>query len=134
MRRDEVTAPKTVDEYLANVSSDKRAALQRLRTIIKSAAPEAEEIISYGMPAFRQKRILVYYAAFEDHCSLFIGSAAVREKFKEELKPFMAGKGTYRFTPEKQLPANVVKRVVKAREAEIEAGASAKPARRKRGA
>ena len=126
MRSERGATPKTVDEYLANVPSDKRVALRRLRKIIKSAAPKAEEIISYGMPAFRQRRILVYYAAFEDHCSFFVGSPTVRRKFAAELKPFAAGKGTLHFTPERQLPAALVKRIVKARVAENEAGASAK--------
>ena len=120
MKNQRSVAPRTVDEYLANVTSDKRAALQRLRKIIRSVAPDAMEIISYGMPAFRQKRIIVYYAAFEDHCSLFIGSATVRRKFEEELKPFAAGKGTFHFTPERQLPAALVKRIVRARVAENE--------------
>ena len=124
MRSERSAAPKTVDEYIAKVPGGKRAALQRLRKIIKSAAPDAEEIISYGMPAFRQKRILVYYAAFENHCSFFVGSPTVRRKFAEELKPFAAGKGTFHFTPERGIPADVVERIVKARVAENEARAS----------
>jgi len=120
MRSRRSTAPETVDEYLASVPGDKRVALKRLRKIIKSAAPDAEEVISYGMPAFRQRRMLVYYAAFEDHCSFFVGSPAVRRKFAAELKPFAAGKGTFHFTPERQIPANLVTRIVKARVAENE--------------
>ncbi len=118
--------PKTVDEYLARVPSDTRAALQRLRAIIKSAAPDAEEVISYRMPAFRQHGMLVYYAAFENHCSLFIGGPVTRREFQAELKPYIAGKGTVHFTPEHPLPAGLVKRIVKARVAENEGRASAK--------
>lgn len=111
-------APKTVDEYLARVPPKSRAALQRLRKTIRAAAPKAEEIISYRMPAFRQKRILVYYAAFEDHCSLFVANSKVRNRFSAELKPFLSGKGTVRFTPDRPLPAGLVTRIVKALVAE----------------
>lgn len=104
-----------------------RAALQKLRKTIKAAAPEAEEVISYNMPAFRHQGILVYYAAFKDHCSLFVGSAAAHKKFAVELKPFAGGKGTVHFTPERPLPAALVTRIVKARVAENEARALTKP-------
>ena len=111
-------APNTVDAYLARVPPKFRATLQRLRRTIKAAAPDAEEVISYRMPAFRQNGMLVYFAAFEDHCSLFVGSPTVRRQFSAELKPFMRGKGTLRFTPDRPLPAGLVTRIVKARVAE----------------
>ena len=111
-------APKTVDEYLARVPPRFRPALQRLRKTIKAAAPDADEVISYQMPAFWQNGMLVYYAAFRDHCSLFVGSAKVRRQFSAELKPFQAGRGTLRFTPEQPLPPDLVTRIVKARLAE----------------
>jgi uncharacterized protein YdhG (YjbR/CyaY superfamily) len=114
-------APKTVDEYLARVPPKFRATLQRLRKTIKAAAPDAEEVISYQMPAFKQNGMLVYFAAFEDHCSLFVGSPDVRRQFSVELKPFMAGKGTVHFTPDRPLPARLVTRIVKARLAENDA-------------
>ncbi|HEY7588565.1 MAG TPA: DUF1801 domain-containing protein [Thermoplasmata archaeon] len=106
--------PSTVDEYLARVPPRFRTTLRRLRKTIKAAAPDAEEVISYQMPAFRQNGMLVYYAAFENHCSLFVGSPKVRRRFSAELKPFMAGKGTARFTPDRPLPARLVTRIVKA--------------------
>jgi uncharacterized protein YdhG (YjbR/CyaY superfamily) len=111
-------ASKTVDEYLEHVPATFRTALRRLRKTIKAAAPDADEVISYRMPAFRQNGMLVYYAAFSDHCSLFVGSAQVRRQFSAELKPFEAGKGTVRFTPDRPLPADLVTRIVKARVAE----------------
>src|SRR5438093_10239228 len=111
-------APKTIDEYLALVPPKFRAALQRLRKTINAAAPDAEEVISYRMPAFRQNGMIVYFAAFKDHCSLFGVSPTLRREFSAELKPFMAGKGTYQFTPEKPIPADLVRRIVKARVAE----------------
>lgn len=106
--------PKTVDGYMERVPPKFRPMLQRLRKTIHAAAPDAKEIISYRMPAFRQDRIIVYFAAFEDHCSLFVPSSAVRRRFAAELKPFLSGKGTVRFTPDRPLPAGLVTRIVKA--------------------
>src|SRR6266851_81720 len=102
----------SVDDYLKSVPKDMRAALNRLRKAIKAAAPDADEVISYGMPAFRQNGILVYYAAFKDHCSFFAGSAQVRRQFSAELEPFEAEKGTLHFTPEHPLPVGLVRRIV----------------------
>jgi uncharacterized protein YdhG (YjbR/CyaY superfamily) len=103
---------------LGRVPTKFRLALQRLRKTIKAVAPDAEEVISYGMPAFRQNGMLVYYAAFKDHCSFFVGSAQCRREFSTELKPFERGKGTLHFTPERPLPSDLVTRIVKARVAE----------------
>lgn len=118
MRSQPGSHPKTVDEYMALVPPTFRTALLRLRKTIKTAAPDAEEVISYHMPAFRQNGMLVYYAAFKDHCSLFVASDKVRRQFSAELKPFEAGKGTFHFTPERPLPPDLVRRIVKARVAE----------------
>ncbi len=109
-----VSAPKTVDEYLARVPPRYRTALQRLRRTLRSVAPEAEEGISYGMPTFRHHGTRLYFAAFKDHCSLFGPSAWVRRELSHELEPFETGKGTLRFTPERPLPAELVRRVVRA--------------------
>jgi uncharacterized protein YdhG (YjbR/CyaY superfamily) len=106
-----------------------RKALQDLRTTIRAAAPEAVEVISYRMPAFRQNGALVFFAAFGDHCSFFPGSVATQRKFAAELKPFAAGKGTVHFTPGHPLPAALVTRIVKARVAENAARAKAKARR-----
>jgi uncharacterized protein YdhG (YjbR/CyaY superfamily) len=109
---------EAVDEYLARLTPKFRSALQRLRKIVKAAAPDAEEVISYQMPALRQNGMLVYYTAFKDHCSFFVGSPQVRRDFSAELKPFEAGKGTLHFRPEQPLPAHLITRIVKARVAE----------------
>lgn len=111
-------APKTVDEYMARVPIRFRATLERLRRTIKAAAPDVEEVISYQMPAYRLNGMLVYFAAFRGHCSFFPGSAGVLRRFSNELKPFRAGKGTIRFTPDRPLPDPLVARIVKARIAE----------------
>ncbi len=120
-------APKDVDEYLARVPPEMRTVLQELRRTIRAAAPEAEEVISYQMPAFRHYGMLVYYAAFSDHCSFFPASVVTARKFASELKPFAAGKGTLRFTPEHPMPKGLVTRIVKARVAENEARARINP-------
>jgi len=110
--------PKTVDEYLASVPPKFRFALQRLRRTIKAAAPDAEEFISYGMPAYRQDGRLLYFAAYKDHGSVFGVSAQVRRQFSAELKPFATEKGTLHFTTDRPLPADLVTRIVKALVAE----------------
>ena len=112
------SAPKTVDEYLARVPPKFRNALQQLRKTIRATAPDAEEVISYQMPAFRQNGMLVYFAAFKNHCSFFVGSSTVRRQFSAELKPFETGKGTAQFTPDRPLPPEMVKRIIRARLAE----------------
>jgi uncharacterized protein YdhG (YjbR/CyaY superfamily) len=109
-------APTSVDDYLAALPEEPRAALEELRKTIKAAAPEATETISYQMPTFKdQGRFLVSYAAFKDHCSLFPASGAVMEALGEELKPYFSGKGTLRFTADKPIPAALVRKIVKTR-------------------
>jgi uncharacterized protein YdhG (YjbR/CyaY superfamily) len=113
-------APKNIDEYLAGVPEPARGTLREIRAAIRSAAPpEATEIISYGIPAFRYKEVLVWFAAFSKHCSLF-PTASVIEQFKKDLKGFPASKGTIQFPTDKPLPAALVKKLVKARVAQIE--------------
>ncbi|MGB7848366.1 MAG: DUF1801 domain-containing protein, partial [Candidatus Acidiferrum sp.] len=91
------SAPKNIDEYLAGVPEPARSTLNKVRAAIRSAAPpEAAETISYGIPAFRYKGVLVWFAAFSKHCSFF-PTAAVIEKFKNELKGFPISKGTIQF-------------------------------------
>jgi uncharacterized protein YdhG (YjbR/CyaY superfamily) len=113
-------APKNFDEYLAGVPEPARSTLNKLRAAIQSAVPaEATEIISYRIPAFKHKRVLVWFAAFSNHCSLF-PSAAVIEAFKDELEGFSTSKGTIHFPTDKPLPTALVKKLVKARVAQNE--------------
>jgi uncharacterized protein YdhG (YjbR/CyaY superfamily) len=113
-------APKTVDEYLAGVPEPARSTLERMRAVIRSAVPpEATETISYGIPTFKYKGSLVWFAAFSDHCSLF-PTAAVIQEFKNRLKRFQISKGTIRFPVDKPLPAALLKKMVKARVAQVE--------------
>ena len=113
-------APKNVDEYLAGVPQPARGTLNKMRAAIRSAVPaEATETISYGMPAFKHKGVLVWFAAFSNHCSLF-PTASVIEAFKNELKGFSTSKGTIHFPTDKPLPTALVKKLVKARVAQNE--------------
>ena len=109
--------PKTPDAYLAAVSADKRAALETLRQNIKATVPEAEECISYGVPAFRLNgKFLVAYAAAKNHCAFYPGSVVATVK---ELKNYDTSKGTIRFPADKPLPTALVRKLVKLRIAKI---------------
>jgi uncharacterized protein YdhG (YjbR/CyaY superfamily) len=103
--------PKTVDAYLAALSDDKRAALERLRKIIRAAAPGAEECISYQIPAFRLGgKVFLWMGAAANHCALY-GLSGVH---KDELKKYdTSGKGTIRFEADNPLPATLVRKLVK---------------------
>ncbi len=119
---DPTTATAQIDETLAALPAGQRAALQTLRDTIAAAAPEAEEAISYAMPAFRYHgRALVSYAAFKTHCSFFPMSSALVEAHRDELASFATAKGTLRFTPEHPLPNDLVERMVRERMAQIDA-------------
>jgi len=111
-----VSGPASVEEYLAAIPPDYRDALEKLRATIKAAAPEAKETISYQMPAFRDHDLLlVSYAAFRDHCSLFPMSKKVIEDNRKELAPYATGKGTLQFGVDAPIPAALVEKIVKAR-------------------
>jgi uncharacterized protein YdhG (YjbR/CyaY superfamily) len=115
------SAPATVDEYLATVSEPARSTLIEMRAAIRSAAPpEAIETISYRMPALRTKGgVLVWFAGFSNHCSLF-PTAAVIDTFKDELKDFSKSKGTIHFPTGQPLPIMLIKKIVKARVRQVE--------------
>jgi uncharacterized protein YdhG (YjbR/CyaY superfamily) len=111
--------PKNIDEYLAAVSADKRAALAKLRKTIRAAAPAAEECISYQLAAFRlDGRPLVAFGATASHCAFYPMSASTVEAHKDDLKDFETSKGTIRFQADKPLPVALVRKLVKARIAE----------------
>ena len=110
--------PKTIDEYLAALSEDKRAALEKLRKTIRAAAPKAEECISYQLAAFRQNGMLVAFGATANHCAFYLMSSSTVEAHKDELKDYDTSKGTIRFQADNPLPAALVRKLVKARIAE----------------
>ena len=107
-------SPTTVDDYLATLPDDRRAALEELRQAVNAAAPEATETIAYEMPALRSHdgRFLVSYAAYKNHYSLFPASAAVVEGLGEEVRPYLAGKGTIRFPASRPIPIATVTKIV----------------------
>jgi uncharacterized protein YdhG (YjbR/CyaY superfamily) len=108
--------PTSVEDYLAALPEEPRAALEKLRKTISAAAPQATEKISYAMPAFEQNgRFLVSYAAFKDHCSLYPASTAVMETLGDELEPYFSGKGTLRFRADEPIPAALVRKIVRVR-------------------
>ncbi len=112
---------QSVDEYLEGLSKEKRAALEKLRRAIKSAAPKAEECISYGIPGFRiGGRYLMGFGAAENHCSFYPGAYPVKAH-KDELKAYDTSKGAIRFPAERPLPATLVRKLVKTRIAEYAA-------------
>jgi len=107
--------PQTIDEYLALVSDEKRAALEKLRRAIKSAAPKAQQCISYGLAAFRlDGKFLVAFGAAANHCAFYPGSLPI-EAHKTELKAYDTSKGTIRFQADSPLPATLVRKLVKTR-------------------
>ncbi len=111
--------PKTINEYLAVLSEDKRAALEKLRKTIKAAAPKAEECISYRLPAFRlDGKMLVAFGAAGNHCAFYPMSSTTVQAHKDELKGYDTSKGTIRFQTDHPLPAPLVRKLVRARIAE----------------
>jgi uncharacterized protein YdhG (YjbR/CyaY superfamily) len=112
---------KTVDEYLHALPAAPRAALEQLLGVISTAAPDAVETMSYGVPTFKLAgRPLVSYGAAKAHCAFYVMSTEALEPFAAELKPYSTGKGTVRFPPGEPLPADLVQRLVTARIAENE--------------
>jgi uncharacterized protein YdhG (YjbR/CyaY superfamily) len=109
-------AAKNVDEYLAGTPEPAGSTLKHIRAVIRSVVPkEATEVISYGMPMFKYNGMLVGYAAFKNHCSLFPTGSGVIEKFAKELKGYATSRGTIQFPSDKPLPDALVKKIVKAR-------------------
>jgi uncharacterized protein YdhG (YjbR/CyaY superfamily) len=110
----------TIDEYISGFPAGVREILERMRTVIREVAPDAEEAIRYGMPTFRLAgRNLVHFAAFTHHVGFYPTPSAI-EKFKRELSPYKQGKGSVRFPLDKPVPFELVKKIVKFRIAETD--------------
>jgi uncharacterized protein YdhG (YjbR/CyaY superfamily) len=106
--------PQDVDEYISSFPTQTQRALKQIRATIRKAAPQAEEVISYGIPAFKQNGIIVYFAAHSKHIGLYpkhLGTATL----KKELSKYKGGKGTIQFPLDKPLPLGLITRIVKLR-------------------
>ena len=107
---------KTVDEYLKNTPEPARSTLKHVRAVIKSVVPkETTEVISYRIPMFKYNGMLVGYAAFAKHCSLFPTGSGVIEKFAKELKGYQTSRGTIQFPSDKPLPEVLLKKIARQR-------------------
>jgi uncharacterized protein YdhG (YjbR/CyaY superfamily) len=120
-----------VEDYLAKVPDKARPALELLRKQIKAAAPGAEEVMSYGVVAFKQGRMLVSFGAAKSHCAFYVMSPAVMEAYAYELKSYDTSKGTIRFPFDQPLPAELVEMIVATRLEENEAAEQAASAKKK---
>ena len=104
----------TIDDYIADQPDDKKNVLEQLRQINKKAAPNTEEVKSYGLPAFKQHSVLVYFAAFKDHYG-FYPTAKPIEVFKDKLASYKTSKGAIQFPSDKPLPEKLITEIVKYR-------------------
>jgi uncharacterized protein YdhG (YjbR/CyaY superfamily) len=116
--------PKNVDEYVATQQGDIQVLLNKLRSTIKAAAPKAEEVISYQMPAYRYYGMLVYFAAWKTHIGFY--PAGALKAFEKELAGYERSKGTIKFPLDKKIPFNLISRIVKFRIKENEERAALK--------
>lgn len=124
MKKSMKSGPAAVDEYLDELPGKATLVLKKLRKTIKEAAPKADEMISYGMPGYKYHGMLVYFAAFKNHCSFFPASSTIMKM--EEVQPYKTSTGTLQFTIDKPLPTALVKKIVKVRVKENEAKLLAK--------
>lgn len=108
------TAPPNVDLYIAQFSPSTKELLEQLRHTIKNAAPEAEEVISYQMPAYKFHGILVYFAGYKNHIGFYPTGNGI-ENFKNELTPYKYSKGTVQFPLDQPLPLELIAEIVKFR-------------------
>ena len=111
------TKPKNIDEYIAGFPKEVQVILEKLRVTIRKASPEAEETISYRMPAFKYHGMLAYFAAFKDHIGFYPAPTGIRQ-FEKETAAYQSGKGTLRFPLDKPIPLDLVTKIVKFRSKE----------------
>jgi uncharacterized protein YdhG (YjbR/CyaY superfamily) len=117
---------KTIDEYMSSLPEDKLLALEHIREMVRTLAPQVEELISYQIPIFKYHGHLVGFAAFTHHCSFFTCNGSTLEKFKDELHGYDYVKSGIHFTPEKPLPDDLLKRIILCRIQENEEKAQLK--------
>ena len=117
---------KNVDDYIAAAPDEARPMLEKLRTVIKAAAPKTEEVISYGIPTYKYQKSGISFGAAKGHCGLYGIGKAIVAAHKDELQPYVTSTTTIRFAFDKPLPVALVKKLVKARIKEMEAGMKTK--------
>jgi len=105
---------KSVDDYILSFPKEIQLRLEEIRTIIRKAAPKSEEIISYGMPAYKQEGVLVYFGGYKTHIGFYPTGSGI-EAFKQELDDYKWSKGTIRFPLDEKLPLSLITRIVKFR-------------------
>jgi uncharacterized protein YdhG (YjbR/CyaY superfamily) len=109
-----MTKPKNFEEYIVAFPAESQKVLEQLRETIKKAAPEADEVISYGMPSFRQNGRLLYFAAFKNHIGFYPMASGI-EAFKTKLSAYKWAKGSIQFPLQKPLPIELITEIVKFR-------------------
>jgi uncharacterized protein YdhG (YjbR/CyaY superfamily) len=102
----------SIDDYIFQLPENQQLVLEKLRQVIREAAPEAEELISYGMPAFKHNGMLVYFAAFKNHCSFFVGNGSLVKEMGDALKNYKTVPSGIHFTTENPLPTDLVRDIV----------------------
>jgi uncharacterized protein YdhG (YjbR/CyaY superfamily) len=123
-REEQMAGPATVDEYLATLPEERRAALEQIRATIRSVVPDGHELLSYKMPAVKTHgQFLVSYDAYKKHYSLFPASDAVVDGLGDAIQSHLAGRGTIQFPADQPLPLDLIRRIVEIRVAENEAEA-----------
>ncbi len=131
-KQNKTTPPKNVDEYLQSLPNEERIVLEKVRKHILTTAPKAEEVISYQIPLYKYLGHLIGFAAFKEHCSLFIVNKSILKIFEKELEQFHTTGTTIHFTPKKPLPVTLIKNIIKERMKQNE-GLKTKKVVKKRG-
>jgi uncharacterized protein YdhG (YjbR/CyaY superfamily) len=126
MKNSDAPVAKNINEYLAQFPENVQIALEELRHTIKEIVPQAEEVISYQIPAFKYHGMLVYFAAYKNHCSFFVGNGSLVGKMQDELNAYQTTKSAIHFTVEKPLPKALIEKIVRLRMAENDAIQAAK--------
>jgi uncharacterized protein YdhG (YjbR/CyaY superfamily) len=106
--------PKSIDEYILAFPKEVQEKLESIRRTIREAAPEAEEVMSYGMPAFKQNRVLVYFAAFKKHIGFYPTTSGI-SAFKDELSRYKQSKGAVQFPLNEEVPLEIIWKIVRFR-------------------
>jgi uncharacterized protein YdhG (YjbR/CyaY superfamily) len=126
----ETTKARNIDEYITAFPEDIRELLEQMRMTIQKAAPKTVEVISYGMPAFKQHSVLVYFAAYKGHIGFYPTGSGI-EAFKKELSAYKSSKGAVQFPLDKPLPVRLITQMVKFRVKDDEERAKEKAKKRK---